>query len=157
MEVRKAVSADIDELVALRLAFLNEQNGEMDQTVAAAIAERSRDFFERRLPRNDLVAMFGEENGVVLSTAFLLVSEKPANPDFPNGLVGTILNVYTLPDHRGKGHSTKVMAALVEEGRKMGLAALDLLATHEGKGLYEKLGFTVSGYSSMRLFLADNS
>ena len=40
---------------------------------------------------------------------------------------------------------------LLDEAKALGLAAVDLMATDDGKPLYEKLGFAPYRYTSMRL------
>jgi len=42
---------------------------------------------------------------------------------------------------------------MIEEGRKRRLSFIDLYATEEGTGLYEKLGFENIPYTAMRLRL----
>ncbi|MDR0361076.1 MAG: GNAT family N-acetyltransferase [Planctomycetota bacterium] len=154
MNIRKATAADIDLITELRLEFLRERSPDLDQAAIKALAGRSRDFFVRRLPIGDMVAMIGDVDGEAVSTAFMVVSEKPANPDFPDGRGGAIINVYTRPAHRRRGHSTAVVSALVEEARRLRIASLDLLASGEAASLYERIGFSPSGYSAMRLSLS---
>lgn len=155
MDIRKAVLDDVETLVGLRLAFLRERTPDLPDDAARSLAERSRDFFLRRMPVGEMVAVLGVVDGAAVSTAFMIVAEKPANPDLPDGRVGTILNVYTLPGHRRRGYSTAVVAALVEEARAMEVSALDLLAAGGAARLYEKVGFRPAGYSAMRMLLAE--
>ncbi|MDR1611455.1 MAG: GNAT family N-acetyltransferase [Planctomycetota bacterium] len=153
MDIRKAGLDDIETLTELRLAYLRERAPGLSATAAKSIAERCRDFFRRRLPANGLVAMLGEADGQAVSTAFMVLSERPANPDCPDGRVGVIMNVYTHPAHRRRGHSTAVVSRIVDEARAMGISALDLLAAGAAALLYEKVGFEPAGYSAMRMRL----
>ena len=45
------------------------------------------------------------------------------------------------------------MGALLSDAESLGVASVDLLATEDGKPLYEKLGFTVPAYTPMRIRL----
>ena len=61
---------------------------------------------------------------------------------------GQITNIATAPDHRGQGLGAKVMAALLEKAREMGLSPVSLEVRESNApaiALYEKFGFTVAG------------
>lgn len=88
-----------------------------------------------------------------MGAAYLVISEKPANPVYPNGLTGLILNVLTYPPYRRRGITTRLLEALIEEARRSGVSCLELSATEDGRLLYEKLGFTASRCPAMRLEL----
>ena len=99
-EIIKAGPEDIAGLAEMRIAYLQEDLGEMSGQEADQYRTRLKEYFERVLNQN-IFCYAAKENEEILSTAFLLVSEKPASPSFPNGRTGTILNVYTKPEYRG--------------------------------------------------------
>ena len=96
-----------------------------------------------------------EDGGEIVGCCFLLVAEKPANPNFINGLTGTILNVYVKPEHRRQGIAKNMMDKLLCDAKAMGLDYVELKATEQGRGLYESLGFEdeVSKYYRMKKML----
>ena len=152
MVVRKASTDDIDELIRLRIAYLNEQKSPMPPPEEEDLSQKLNAYFLKYMQNGGFTAFFAEENGEVISTAFLSVIERPPRSVFSSSLFGTVYNVFTYKEHRRKGAATKVMTALMEEARRLGVAAIDLLATKEGKRLYEKLGFgIVSDYDFMRI------
>lgn len=71
----------------------------------------------------------------------LLVTELPMSPAFINGKTGTVLNVYTQPEHRGRGYARQLMEMLMDEAARLGLCRVELKATDMGHGLYQSLGF----------------
>jgi ribosomal protein S18 acetylase RimI-like enzyme len=77
----------------------------------------------------------------VVSTTFLLITEKPARPSFMNGKTGTVLNVFTEKDYRRRGISEILMKMLMQDAHEEGLDYIDLTATEDGYPLYKKLGF----------------
>ena len=90
----------------------------------------------------------------VVSTAFLAISEKPANPMFITGKTGTLLNVLTYSEYRKKGIATKIINKIMDEARLLDVSSIELSATSDSSmRLYEKLGFRVSKYTSMRMKL----
>ncbi len=54
---------------------------------------------------------------------------------------GYLLNVYTHPGHRRRGLAGGLVQAIIEDCRRRNIRVLSLHASHEGRGVYEKLGF----------------
>lgn len=147
MIIRRATAADIDLLVQMRMAYLSE-HGMPDE----AVREKLKDYFDRWLGGDGFMALLGEVDGRTVSTAFLTVEEQPPR-SLTTGRKGTVYNVYTDPAFRRQGLAERMMHALVDEARRMNVNNIDLLATEDGKSLYEKLGFSRPNYTYMRLKL----
>ena len=150
MHVEKAGMDDIDALVKLRLAYLYEDNGRMDEVDIAAIERDLPGYFQAHLNK-DLFAYVVREGQIIVSCAFLLVVEKPMSPAFINGRTGTVLNVYTCPANRHRGYARVIMEALLSAAEEMQLSVVNLKSTEDGYALYKKVGFTddVSKYHLM--------
>jgi len=138
--VRKATIADMETLIKLRLDYLATDKGSLTEEEEKVIRSQLLEYFKKNIGQN-CVAVFAEENGKVISTAFLAISEKPANPSFITGKTGTLLNVLTYPEYRRRGYATKVISEIIDESRRLGLSYIELSATEDGKPVYEKLGF----------------
>ena len=104
---------------------------------------------------SSFIALLAENDSQAISTVYMAVAEKPANPAFITGKAATILNVFTYPDYRCKGIATKLLTMIIAEAKAMNISYLELSATDSGKPLYEKLGFVhrQSKYTEMRLRL----
>src|SRR5687767_14284840 len=102
MQLRQANKTDISQLINMRLAYLEEGYSGLTPEQANAIKEQLLAYFREHLNK-DLFVYVCEDNTVIVSTVFLLITEKPANPSFLTGLTGTIMNVYTLPNYRKRG------------------------------------------------------
>ena len=111
-------------------------------------------YFSRHLGK-DCHVYLAEEHQSAVSCAFLIVLEKPANPTFPTGKVGTVMNVYTRPVYRRRGFACALLEQLISDARQMDLSYLELKATEQGLHLYQRLGFNreISRYLPMRLIL----
>jgi N-acetylglutamate synthase and related acetyltransferases len=153
MEIRKASIDDIHKLVELRLDYFREDSGSITKEQEQAIRHQLFEYLPKHLAGGDFAAFLAEENNSIVSCAFLAVQEKPANLQFISGKTGLILNVLTYPEHRRKGYAFRVLTALIQEAKNLGLCQLELSATKDGKPLYEKLGFSIPVYTSMRLNL----
>jgi GNAT superfamily N-acetyltransferase len=95
-----------------------------------------------------------DDDGNIVSSAFLLIFEKPFNPHWPTGKTGTILNVRTNPAYRKQGYATKLLNLLIDVGKQQNLSYIDLAASEMGQPIYEKLGFRkpeATRYTEMEL------
>ncbi|MDE6849446.1 MAG: GNAT family N-acetyltransferase [Ruminococcus sp.] len=91
----------------------------------------------------------------IVSCCFLLLSEKPANPDFINGRTGIVMNVYTKPECRRKGIAGRIMNVLISDAKEMKLDFVELKSTDCGYNLYKSVGFKEirSKYHNMKIIL----
>lgn len=140
MHAEKAGIADIDQLVELRIAYLTEDNGRLDDDVAAAIRRDLPSYYTEHLG-NDLHVYVAREGSTIVSCAFLLEVHKPMSPAFINGKTGIVLNVYTRPASRRRGYARKLMEALLADASAMELSVVELQATEDGYPLYLSVGF----------------
>ena len=151
MNVERATTDDIPELVELRLAYLTEDSGPLDRDMADSIARDLPGYYRERLGRDLLVYVVRDRDSIA-SCAFLLVVRKPMSPAFPTGMTGTVLNVYTRPAWRRRGMARALMETMLRDTREMGLSVVELKATDDGYPLYLKVGFVddVSKYHNMK-------
>jgi len=153
MLIRKANINDIEQLIKLRIDYLVEERGSLSKDEESAIKKQLKSYFQKHISDDSFVGIVADVEGVIASTAFLVISERPANPAFITGLKGTIYNVLTYPEYRRKGIATKVLEALIEEAKRANVSSVELMATKDGKYLYEKLGFKEPTFTAMRLQL----
>lgn len=152
MNYRRAGKEDVMQLTALRMAYLEEDYGVLDVKIYEAIAEQLPFYFLRHLKQDCFAYVAETENALLVASALLVVSEKPANPSFITGRTGTVFNVYTQPPYRRQGNAEVLMRMLLYDAQAMDLDYVELKATSDGIPLYEKLGFrpVTAGYQDMR-------
>lgn len=153
MIFEKATLEDIDELVAMRIAYLVEDYNGLQDSEKEKIEKSLPDYYKKHL-NQDLIICVARENKIA-SCVFLLITEKPANPSFISGKTGTVLNVYTKPEYRKRGLASKLMNMLLEEAKERKLDFVELKATEDGYPLYKAIGFeeSVSKYKQMKYVL----
>jgi len=147
---RKATMNDIDLLVKLRLAFLEEDSGDAFEPVRGAVTMQLKEYFPAHIER-DCFCYFAEEYGVVLATAMLSIYERPAGTLFPTGRIGRLSSVYTIPEQRRKGVASGLIKYVLSEADTMNLSYIELTDAEDAKPMYEKFGFVVrqSNYTEM--------
>lgn len=147
----KATIKDIGELTVMRIAYLEEDSGAMNEDMRLVIQNNLPDYFIRHLNK-DIFAYVAREQKKIVSCAFLLVVEKPMSPKFVTGKTGTVLNVYTRPGYRRKGYAGNLMRMLLEDAAEKNVSIVELKATEDGYKLYKSLGFVdeVSKYHQMK-------
>ena len=150
----QATKQDIDELIRLRLAFIEDDHGPVTPHDKVCIEQQLLSFLNRKLG-TELIVFVARDAGNIVSVAYLNLFEMPANCRLLNGLFGEVFSVYTLPQYRGQGLCTALMQQLVEDAKSRGLSCIDLRATKDGYPIYKKLGFaeTAHSYTDMRLEL----
>jgi len=144
---------DMELFIKLRLDFINEFHKDVDETEKDNIKKSLRNYFERHIENNDFIGIICEYNGKVISAAYLIIGEWPANRAFINGKIATLLNVYTYPEYRRNGIGTNVIKIIIEEAKKQNISIINLLATEDGENIYKKIGFIETEDKSMRLKL----
>lgn len=153
MNIRKATIDDISILIKLRLDYLTADGYKLTTDEENAIRLQLATYFTQHI-NHDFIAVLAESDNNIFSTAFLAISEKPANPTFITGKTGTLLNVLTYPEYRRMGIARKVLSKIIDEAKQLGVSSIDLSATQDGKPLYKKLGFIESPkYTAMKLQL----
>ncbi|MBP3616858.1 MAG: GNAT family N-acetyltransferase [Lachnospiraceae bacterium] len=149
--IEKASEYEIEELTKLRIAYLQEDFGNISEQDLHCMEETLPQYFKNHLNR-DLFVYVARDADRIIACAFLWVVEKPMSPAFLTGRTGTVLNVYTNPEHRKKGYARQLMYALLSEAKERNLSVVELKATEDGYHLYKSVGFedVVSKYHTMR-------
>lgn len=95
MNIRKASIIDIDILIKLRLDFLVAVDN-LTADEEPLIRSQLTTYYTKHI-NNDFVAILAETVDNVVSTAFLVISERPASRALISGKTGTLINVLTYP------------------------------------------------------------
>jgi len=97
-----ATMADIDELIRVRSA-LNDELAPHTDAQRTQFADHFRAWLPGRIESGQFIAVMGFIGTDLVSTAFLLVNDRPATLSIPNGRIATLVNVYTVPAYRRRG------------------------------------------------------
>jgi GNAT superfamily N-acetyltransferase len=92
-------------------------------------------------------------SGRVAGGGGVLLCPWPANPRDPCTERAVILNVYTELEFRRRGIARLVMLTILGWIQERGLRGVNLHASDQGRGLYEKLGFEATNEMRLRFDL----
>jgi len=144
--LRAATAADAAHIAAQREAMFTDMGTEYRETVA-----QFAPWVKRHLQAGTYVGWFVEQGGQVVAGAGLLLHDWSPHFLDPQPLRAYLQNVYTLPEHRGRGLARALTQQAIAETRSRGIRTLSLHASQYGRPLYEKLGFVAT--NEMRLVL----
>ena len=152
MEIRKATLNDMPDLINLRIDCLRTMDGLTDEQ-EIEIRGKLEPYYRDHLDHDLIVAVAEISQNVIASIAFLVLTDFPPKPSVITGRIGTLLNVYTCPEHRSSGTATKVVKFIIDEAKRLNVSSIELTATPKGKPLYDKLSFKEPHYTAMELQL----
>jgi ribosomal protein S18 acetylase RimI-like enzyme len=138
---RKLNKNDKELFVNLRIQFLMDCFDVINESEKIQIKNNLNLYFDEHINKNDFIGMIAVYNGNIVSTAYLIILDYPANPNLISGKAGTLLNVYTFPEYRRKGIVKKLLEEIIKEAKLIGINSIDLKATEDGYNLYKKIGF----------------
>jgi GNAT superfamily N-acetyltransferase len=141
MFLRKAVAGDTEKLITIRIDFLADHTGSLDGACESQIRSQLSRYYEEHLNR-DFFAWIAEDEGRFVSSVFMTVTERPANTRVINGRLATINNVFTYPEYRRNGLAASLFEKILAEAREQKVTDIELIASRDGRPLYEKFGFT---------------
>lgn len=141
--VRRAVEADIAELVRLRALLFDTLGGEFfnppsseqrwRETCAAVLAEQ--------LPSATMRILVVDGDAGLAACGIGTVARWLPGPHLPTGWIGHVSGVITDPRHRRQGHARAIMRGLLDWFDECGASRVDLHASADSEPLYRELGF----------------
>ncbi|GIG64194.1 GNAT family N-acetyltransferase [Phytomonospora endophytica] len=138
--IRRAEPADAAALARLRWRFKAEDATPPNRPAAKDPATAER-WIAERLARADWIAWVAEEDGEVVAHVFLAIVERVPDPYEPNEPLGYLTNFYTVPEHRGRGHGGRLLAAAREYAAARPLETVIVWPSERSEELYRREGF----------------
>lgn len=121
------------------MAFLREEH---DDLGTASFRAEVADFVDRATVADRWWSWLAETgDGIVVGGLSMLVQEVPPHPRDPRRLDGFVFNVWVAPERRRQGIGRRLVDACLEAARTDGLRRVALVATEDGRSLYEAAGF----------------
>jgi GNAT superfamily N-acetyltransferase len=142
IKYRRATVNDVQTLIDYRVRFLNELHGHAEDDDTQILRKSLREYFSEAIPSGSFIAWLAEQDGKTVGTGGMVLWQMPGRyGGLETGRLGYILNMYTIPDARGKGVCTRLLRELIKEAKSLGLRYLHLHASEDGMRVYRKAGF----------------
>ena len=143
---RRATSNDANALTRLRIEFLKEvQPAETRQYSEVELQVSLNEYFSKNLENEQFVAVLAVFDGEIIATSGLCFFQITPGFTLIDGREAYILNIFTLPKWRGNGIGKRIFELILQEAIGRGYKRIALHATDEGRPMYEKFGFKLSG------------
>lgn len=139
--IKQATLADLDLLMEWRMEVLRDVFSVPAEDPMVELTAENRAYYERELPREGHIACFAELDGMIVGCGGVCLYKEMPSPDNGNGGCAYLMNIYTRPEHRGKGIAKEVVNWLIAEAKARGYEKIFLETSHIGRPLYESLGF----------------
>ncbi len=152
IEIVKASLEDLTLLMEWRMRVLREVfliPEDMDTTF---LEQAIRRYYERHLREDSHTACFTreKETSTIIGCGGICYQEELPSPDNGGGFCGYLMNIYTLPEHRGAGIGRAVVNFLIRDARERSVAKIYLESSDSGRRLYRELGFSeMRGYMKL--------
>lgn len=119
-EIRKATVQDIEEIVRLRLELFKELGEVRSGQEETLVLTATKKYLEEALSNNEFISFLALSNHNVISISGMVLFKRPPYLANLKGLEAYILNMYTIPQYRGKGLARKLLEHCMEECKKSG-------------------------------------
>ena len=148
--LRPSTVADLDTHVAHRVAMFRDMEMGTEEG-RTRMAEAFRHLLRGWLLTGQCRGLVIEDKGQAVASVLLLLKDTLPTPVTPLSVRGYLFNVYTVPSHRRRGLAARLTDAALDLARDLGVEIMELHASLEAEGLYQRMGFVPT--SEMRLVM----
>jgi GNAT superfamily N-acetyltransferase len=139
--IRRATLDDVETLVSLRHVMQAEMEHGYEVATPDEIIEPMRKYFREQLAGYHFAAFIAEVEGRPIGTGGVVVFDVPPSPSNPEGAEGYVMNMYTVPEWRGRGVAHSLVDALVRHAYGEGARRMWLRTSEDGESVYQRFGF----------------
>ena len=140
-EYKKAIIADIDELVRTRISVLRTANKLSNDVDMSLVEKESYEYYKSALETGEHIAYLVYDNENLIGAGGVSFYQVMPTYHNPTGKKAYIMNMYTASEYRRQGIAFHTLDLLVKDARKQGISQITLEATEMGRPLYERYGF----------------
>lgn len=141
IQVRHASEDDVAQLAAFRVAFVAEARGLAASELSSSFVRSTFESHRRSFADGRLRAWIATRHDDVVGVVTVLVDEVPPRPEDNRVLQGFVTNLHVQVGHRSRGVGRMLMQACLDDAANSGIRSIGLHTTHQGRRLYEDLGF----------------
>ena len=151
--IRRAAVDDVEMLVQLRLALQHESEHIESDAQIETVRQAIYKYMLEKMPTEEFIVWVAEIEDKIVATSGLIFFAKPPSEKNLSGREAYVLNMYTVPQWRGKGLATMLLQELTYYVKKTDARRIWLYATADGKPIYEKAGFVAKERHTLEMEL----
>lgn len=166
MVYRKANKNDVVQLTELRIKQLLEEAGDHqkvrvdeDSKKLVNVNYNSNElhqelvnYFASSIADDSLAVWIAVDNDRIIATCGVCFFQYPPTLTNVTGKIAYITDVYTEVEYRSQGIATKLLEFVMKEINERQFKMIRLHTSIQGRGLYEKIGFTdIDGFMVKRI------
>lgn len=140
--IRKIGISDLDSLMEWRMRVLVEVFSIPEGTDVSALRESNERYYRKHLDDGSHTSCFAYLDDTVVGCGGICYQDEMPSPDNPSGINGYLMNIFVLPEHRGKGIGRSIVGFLTDDAKAHGAGKIYLESTSTAETLYRSLGFT---------------
>ena len=140
-EYKKAIIADIDELVRTRIIVLRAANKLSNDVDMSLVEKESYEYYKSALEIGEHMAYLVYDNETFIGAGGVSFYRVMPTYHNPTGKKAYIMNMYTALEYRRQGIALHTLDLLVKDAKEQGVLQIALEATDMGRPLYERYGF----------------
>jgi GNAT superfamily N-acetyltransferase len=143
VQIRPTTAADLDTVLALRLAFVADVRGVQVASFAPDFVEVTRRYLEDVTAADRIRSWLAIDGGEAepVGVVSVLSNDAPPLPEVHLAKEGYVVNLWVAPGARRRGIARALLAAAMGAAPAEGWRRLYLHATDDGRPLYEEAGF----------------
>ena len=149
---KKATLDDLDILTDTRITVLRAANKLSDDVDMSHVREESYRYYRDALSNDTHVAYLVFDGDDFVSAGGISFFKVMPTFHNPTGQKAYIMNMYTMPEYRGKQIARALLEKCIADCRRLGAGRVWLHSSRDGYHLYKSTGFTKNG-SEMELLL----
>lgn len=149
----KATADNVPVLVEYRIRFAIELKGERPPEVVANLRRQLTNYFSEATTNDTCISFIAKNGNDIAGIGSVHIRQMPGNFKNPSGKWGYIMNMYTVPEFRKQGISTRILEKLIDAGKKAGVTAFELHSTKLGEPVYLKSGFEFHTEPTLRKYI----
>lgn len=138
---RRAGIRDIRVLARFRVEFANLMYKHAWDAEARVLERNIRKYLKKALPEGNFMAWLAESGGKTLAVSGMVIWRIPPRYGALDGKQAYILNMYTIPEARGRGLCNRLLRELIGEAKKLRIKKISLHTSKDGEPIYRKAGF----------------
>ena len=151
----KATADDVTILAEYRIRFAIELKGERPPEAINDLRQQLTEYFSEATANDTCISFIAKIGNDVAGIGSVHIHHMPGNFKNPSGRWGYIMNMYTVPQFRRQGISSRILEKLIEAGKQAGVTAFELHSTKTGEPVYLKNGFEFHTEPTLRKYISN--